>query len=86
MGSTVLIFKIKPKEDFTSKQVIDEIKTAKKGRCTDAKEVPLGFGIVLVKAVFMVAEKQDSAVNELTEELQKMKAVEEVELEGMTLA
>jgi len=60
MGSTVLIFKIKPKEDFTSAQVIDEIKKAKSGRCTDAKEVPLGFGIVLVKAVFMVAEKKDS--------------------------
>lgn len=86
MGSTVLIFKIKPKEEFSAKQCIDEIKKAKKGRCTDAKEVPIGFGITVVKAVFMVAEKNDSAVNEVSEELQKMKTVEEVELEGMTLA
>jgi len=86
MGSTVLIFKIKPKEDSSAKDCIEEIKKAKKGRCTDAKEFPIGFGIVIVKAVFMVAEKQDSAVTEVTEELQKMSSVEEVELEGMTLA
>ena len=85
MGKTLAIFKIKAKEDVEIKDCIEEIKKAKKGTFTDAKENPIGFGIILIKAAFMIPEKQDNVINELTEELNNMDKVEEAELEGMTL-
>ncbi|MCX8158315.1 MAG: hypothetical protein N3D73_01475 [Candidatus Diapherotrites archaeon] len=86
MGSTILIYKIKPKEDFDTKKVMEDLKKIQKGRCTDAKEIPIGFGIKIVKAVVMVPEKQENIINEVTEEIMKINSVEEAEIEGMTLA
>lgn len=85
LGKTLAIFRVKPNEDSTPNECIGELKGVKSGKFADAKENPIGFGIVVIKAAFMLAEKDDEAVNKVTAELNKMKTVEEAELEGLTL-
>ena len=85
MGKTIALFKVKPAEDIEPKDCIEQLKTCKKGEFADAKEEPIGFGIIIVKAAFLIPEKQDEAINELTEELNAMEKVDEAELEGLTL-
>jgi translation elongation factor EF-1beta len=86
MGKTIALFRIKPAEGAATEGCIEEMKTVKRGQFADAKENPIGFGVVVIKAAFMIAEKDDEAVEELTKELNDLKSIEEAELEGLTLA
>jgi len=85
MGKTVLIYQIKAADMDNLDATIEAIKKAKNGEFRDAKRIPIGFGVEIIKAAFTVAEKDDAAVERLTKELNSLEEVEEAEMQEMTL-
>lgn len=83
MGKTLVIFKIKPKEDMID-QAIEQVKTIKTGTVKDIKKIPIGFGIEIIKAAVLFEEKKED-IEGATKEISSLPAVEEAEMEGMTL-
>lgn len=65
-------------------KAIKEIKSAV-AELKDVKRIPIGFGIEIIKVGFIAQEKDDKVVPELTEKLQKISHVTEVEMESMNL-
>ena len=85
MGKTVLIYKINAKDMDKVDETLESLKSVKNGEFSDAKKIPIGFGIEVIKAAFTVAEKDDKAVEELTKELNALPLVEDAEMQEMTL-
>ncbi len=85
MGKTVLIYKINAKDMQKVDETLESLKSVKNGEFRDAKKMPIGFGIEVIKAAFTVAEKDDKAVEELTKELNQLPLVEKAEMQEMTL-
>ncbi|MDP2974081.1 MAG: hypothetical protein Q8N60_03455 [Candidatus Diapherotrites archaeon] len=85
MGKTVLIYQIKAADMDELDATIEAIKKAKNGEFRDAKRIPIGFGVEIIKAAFTVPEKDDTAVERLTKELNSLEEVEEAEMQEMTL-
>ena len=85
MGKTVLIYRINAKDMERLDETIDALKTVQKGEFRDAKKIPIGFGIEVIKAAFTVPEKDDNAVEELTKEINAIPLVEDAEMQEMTL-
>ncbi|MBN2067288.1 MAG: hypothetical protein JW744_02375 [Candidatus Diapherotrites archaeon] len=85
MGKTLVIYKINAADMEKLDETIEAIKTVKKGEFRDAKRIPIGFGVEVIKAAFTVPEKNDTIVEELTSELNSLEEVEEAEMQEMTL-
>jgi len=83
-NKTLLIIRIKP-ESMETENTLQELKTIKKGELKDAKEETIGFGIKIIKAAFLVKEKEEQAIEALLKEINSLKTVDEAEVEGMTL-
>lgn len=85
MGKTFVIFKVNAK-DMEQLDVCErELRACVKGQCKDVQRVPIGYGIVILKAGYLIPEKVDSAIEDLTIEIQSLPSVENAEVEGMTL-
>ncbi len=85
MGKTFIIFKVNPKDMEQLEQTEKELRACKNGECKDVQRAPIGFGIVVLKAGFIIPEKKDDALDLLTAEIEALPSVESVEVEGMTL-
>lgn len=85
MGKTFVIYKVNPKDLENVEATETELRTAKSGECKDIQRVDVGFGIIVLKAGYMIPEKQDGALDALTKEIEAMASVDSVEVEGMTL-
>ncbi len=57
----------------------EELKKVKSGRFNSLEKEPIGFGIVAIKASYVVPEK-DGATDALVEEVKNIKGVGEVEV------
>ena len=80
MGDVICVYKLIPNsiENFSIvKAEVNKLHPAK------VEEEPLAFGMNLIKATFIVPEK-DGALDELEEKLNSLKFVESVELAGMS--
>lgn len=85
MGKTFIIFKVNPKDMEQLEQTEKELRACKNGECKDVQRAPIGFGIVVLKAGFIIPEKKDDALDLLTKEIESLPSVDSVEVEGMTL-
>ncbi len=85
MGKTFIIFKVNAKDMENLEQTEKELRACKNGECKDVQRAPIGFGIVVLKAGFIIPEKKDDALDLLTKEIEQLPSVESVEVEGMTL-
>ncbi|MFH0970210.1 MAG: hypothetical protein V1776_01990 [Candidatus Diapherotrites archaeon] len=85
MGKTFVIFKVNPKDMDNLGVCEKEIRSCVNGECKDVQKAPIGFGIVVLKAGFMIPEKKEGALDLLTKEIESLPSVESVEVEGMTL-
>lgn len=85
MGKTFIIFKVNPKDMENLEATEKELRSCKFGECKDVQRAPIGFGIVVLKAGYLIPEKKDDAIELLTNEIEQLPSVESVEVEGMTL-
>lgn len=85
MGKTFVIFKVNPKDMEQLDVCEKELRACVNGQCKDVQRAPIGFGVVVLKAGFLIPEKQDDALDLLTSEIKALPSVEDVEVEGMTL-
>ncbi len=85
MGKTFIIFKVNPRDMEDLEVTKKELRACANGDCKDVQEFPIGFGVVVLKAGYIIPEKQDDALELLTKEIEGLPSVESVEVEGMTL-
>jgi len=85
MGKTFLIFRVKAEDLEKLEECVNEIKGISSGEVKDVKREPIGFGAEVIKAGILVDEKDESAIEAVTKELNALNSVEDAELEGMTL-
>lgn len=85
MGKTMVIYKITLPDMEKIDGVENAVRGVKSGELKDLKREPIGFGIEVIKAGFLIPEKEEGALEKLTKELQELPDVENVEVEGMTL-
>ena len=85
MGKTFVIFKVNPKDLENVEATETALRSVKHGECKDIQRVDVGFGIIVLKAGYMIPEKKDDAIELLTKEIESLPSVESVEVEGMTL-
>jgi translation elongation factor EF-1beta len=85
MGKTFVIFKVNAKNMEDLEVTEKELRACANGECKDVKREPIGFGVVVLKAGYLIPEKKDDALDLLTKEIEALPSVESVEVEGMTL-
>ena len=85
MGKTFIIFKINPKDMENLPATEQQLRMCKNGDCKDIQRAEIGFGIIVLKAGFLIPEKDDQALEKLTKEIEGLSSVDSVEVEGMTL-
>ncbi|HLC36528.1 MAG TPA: hypothetical protein VJK05_02890 [archaeon] len=86
MGSkTLVIFRINARDMDNLQETEEQLREVKSGELKDIKRVPIGFGVEVIKAAFLIDEKSEGALEELTKEVQELDSVEDAEVEGMTL-
>ncbi len=77
--------RIKAKDMEEIDKTIKELSTVKAGQLKDARKEDIGFGIQIIKAAFLIDEKDDKALGNLEQQVNKLKTVEEAETIEMTL-
>ena len=85
VGKTMVIFKIAPADMEKIAAIEGAVKGIKSGEFKDLKKEPIGFGIEIIKAAFLIPEKEEGALEKLTDELKGLPYVDNVEVAGMTL-
>lgn len=85
MGKTFIIFKVNAKDMENLEATEKELRACKNGECKDVQRVPIGFGVVVLKAGYLIPEKKDDAIELLTKEIETLPSVDSAEVEGMTL-
>lgn len=81
---TLLILRINAKNQENAK-ALEQLKTIKTAELKDLKEEEIGFGIKVIKAGFLVKEKDEQAVEKLVKDVNSLESVENAEIVGMTL-
>lgn len=85
MGNVLVIFKIYPEGPEEVEMVIEGLKTITVGDLKDVQRQPIGFGLDLVRAGFVIPDKTDGLMEKLENEIRTIKGLKEVEVEGSTL-
>ena len=85
MGKMMVIVKINPKDMEKIEETIEQVKAIKSGEVKDIRKEAIGFGVQIIRAGILIPEKQEGALEALTQELNALSLVEEAEVEGMTL-
>ncbi|GCC10958.1 elongation factor 1-beta [archaeon] len=80
MAEVLLTLKIMPASADSDLEAISEgLKSISSGRFNNVEKEPIGFGIVALKAGFVVTE-EEGASERLEEEVKKIEGVGEVEI------
>ncbi len=80
MAEVLLTLKIMPASADTDLEAISEsLKNVSSGRFNNLEKEPIGFGIVALKAGFVVPE-EEGASDKLEEEIKKIEGIGEVEI------
>jgi translation elongation factor EF-1beta len=82
---TLVIMKIKPVDMEKIDETVDALKGITAGDLKDVQKEDIGFGIQIVKAGFLISEKEEGALAALEAAVSKLSSVEESEVEAMTL-
>lgn len=87
MGKMQVIFKVTPKDFEKAEETIEELKGVKVPECEyrDSKVEEIGFGVKMVKVLYLMPEKKDELVELLTKAVQALASVEEAEVEALNL-
>lgn len=85
MGNVLVIFKIYPEGPEEVEMVIEGLKTITMGDLKDVQRQPIGFGLDLIRAGFVIPDKTDGLMEKLENEIRTIKGLKEVEVEGSTL-
>ncbi len=85
MGKTLIVYKLFPDGPENVDAVERALKGVKGGELKEVKREDVGFGMSLLRAAFLLPEKDDSAPEKLETELKAISGVNEVEVEIMTL-
>ena len=85
MGKALVVFRISPFEVEESPSIVKAIKGLGLEGLKDCQLAPIGFGASIVKAAYIMEDKDTQAVERLTTALKGVKGVEEVEVERMDL-
>ncbi len=84
MGNVLVIFKI-----FSDPENVEtvekELSNIKSGKVREVKKEPLGFGIDIIKAGYIIPDKTEGAMEALEEEIRKIDGINQLEVEGITL-
>ena len=86
MGKAMVIFKI-----FSDPENLDEVDKALRGikitdvKFQDMKREPIGFGIEVIRVGYIVPDKTDGIMPKLEEAISKIKGINTVEMDGVTL-
>ena len=85
MGKALVVFRISPLDVEESPQIVEAIKGLALEGFKDCQLAPIGFGASIVKAAYVIEDKDPGAVETITNALKKVKGVEDVEVERMDL-
>ena len=87
MGKMQVIFKVTPKDFEKTEETLEALKGVEVPECEfrDAKVEEIGFGVKVVKVLYLMPEKKDELVNRLTEAVQALESVEDAEVEALNL-
>lgn len=87
MGKMQVIFKVTPKDFEKVEETVEGLKGVQVPECEfkDSKVEEIGFGVKVVKALYLMPEKKDELVDELTKAVQGLESVEEAEVEALNL-
>jgi len=85
MGDVMVILKIFPAEPGIEDTIIEKLKAISTGKCADVKKDPLAFGMFVIRAGFIIPDKEDGKMPALEKEVAAIEGVNQVEVEGATL-
>ena len=85
MGDVMVIFKVFPDEPGAEDKVIEGLNGIKSARVAEIKKEPLAFGMFVVKAGFIIPDKEAGRMQALEDEVKAVGHVNEVEVIGTTL-
>jgi translation elongation factor EF-1beta len=84
LGNAMVVFKIFAEPD--SIDSVDKLlRKVKEGTFRDLKREPIGFGIEVIRAGYIIPDKVDGALETLENAVKKVKGVNQVEVDMMTL-
>lgn len=82
---TLVILRLNAADMGHLNEAVEEVKGLTSGEVKDVRREPIGFGVEVIKAGVLISEKDENALNRLLAEIQALKSIESVEVEGMTL-
>ena len=85
MGDVMVILKIFPAEPGIEDAIIEKLKTVSSGKLADVKKDPLAFGMFVIRAGFIIPDKEDGRMPALEKEVRAIEGINEMEVEGATL-
>jgi translation elongation factor EF-1beta len=84
MGKALIVFRVFADPENVEK-VAAALKTLSEGECKEVRREPIGFGIEVIRAGYVIPDKVDGAMDKLEDAVRKVDGVNEVEVEAMTL-
>jgi len=84
MGKVLIVFKVYSNPENVEK-VAAGLKVLSEGECKEVRREPIGFGIEVIRAGYVIPDKVDGAMDKLEEVVRRVEGVNEVEVEAMTL-
>ncbi len=84
MGKALVVFRVFSDPENTA-AVAEALKLLKEGECKEVRREPVGFGIEIIRAGYIIPDKQDGAMDALENAVKKVPGVNEAEVEAMTL-
>ncbi|MBI4043936.1 MAG: hypothetical protein HY393_03985 [Candidatus Diapherotrites archaeon] len=85
MGKALVVFRISPVDVEESPKIMESVKGLALEGFKDCQLVPIGFGASIVKAAYVIEDKDAGAIERLTMALKRVQGVEQVEVERMDL-
>lgn len=81
----MVILKVFPEEPGKEDEIIEKLKAVKSGKVSEVKKEPLAFGMFVLIAGIVLANKEDGEMTALEEEVKAIEGVKDVSVEGTTL-